>query len=276
MKNLRLGKAPARRDHRDLKLAKYLDLSKFPAIPDQFGHEGLISDWLMLANDSVGDCVISSAEHQTMLWTAIGPKKSAAKFDDVVSISNYAEITGYNPADPFTDQGTDMHDMATFRRKIGIRDSDGRRHRIAANVWLEAGNLQELYVAMYLFSAVDIGIQFPISAEDQFNSGHAWDVVMGDTVEGGHCIAGVCKRGLPGAVTWGRIQFFTHRFYQIYNDETSVPLSREFLTSGLSPEGFNLGQLLADLNALRIGPPVVIEDDAGDTRRRRHHHHHKA
>src|ERR1700752_3812644 len=113
--NLKLGKLPAKYDHRDLMMERYLDLSKLPPLPKAFGHEGLISDWGMLGNDQVGDCTMAGSDHETMLWCAMAGGN--ATFETANTLADYSALTGYNPSDPNTDQGADMHDVMKYRQQ---------------------------------------------------------------------------------------------------------------------------------------------------------------
>jgi hypothetical protein len=110
----------------------------------------------------------------------------------------------------------------------------------------------QLAAAMHIFSAVGAGLQLPDSAQDQFQNGQPWSPVPGSQIEGGHYVSGVGRNadGNFVVVTWGALQEMTPAFYQRYNDESLAYLSEEFLTAGVSPEGFNLQQLQADLAAL--------------------------
>jgi hypothetical protein len=210
----------------------------------------------MLANDRAGDCVEAGAYHETMLWNA-ERGKTIAVTDEVV-IETYSKLTGYDPSqtDPNTGQnptdlGTVVSDMAEYRRTTGITDAQGGVHKIGAYLSVNKGDLTLLGAAMYLFSAVGIGIELPVSAQEQFRAGQPW-TVTDSQIEGGHYVPGVGRDGAGNivVVTWGAIQQMTPAFYQRYNDETLVYLSEEFLTSGKSPEGFDLQQLRADLSAL--------------------------
>ena len=74
---MKLGKKEFKEDERDFKLAKYVDKTVLPTPPDNFNHDTLIKIWGMLANDTVGDCVIAGADHETMVWTEEGSGKPA-------------------------------------------------------------------------------------------------------------------------------------------------------------------------------------------------------
>jgi hypothetical protein len=246
---MKLGKLPATYDRRDLRLEHYL--TKLPARPKTFGHDKFVGAdaWGMLGNDNYGDCVLAGAAHETMLWTATRGG-GGARFDDKSVLADYSAITGFDPRRPDTDRGTDMRAAANYRRKTGVRDATGTRHKIGAYVALEPGNWDHLLTALYLFGAVGVGIQFPESAMDQFNAGKPWTVVPGAQIEGGHYVPLVARRGTLRLVTWGREIGMSQGFYLKYCDEAVVYLSEEMLTNGRSPEGFDLAALKADLGAL--------------------------
>lgn len=248
--SLKLGKKAATYDKRDLTFAEFLKPAPLKAAPVGYGHAGLVGDYGMLGNDRYGDCVFAGAAHETMLWNAAAGK--AVLFDASSVLSDYAAVTGFDPITGANDNGTDMHNAMTYRRKTGVIDATGKRHKIGAFLALEAGNWDEMLQALYMFEAIGIGVEFPNSAMDQFNAGKPWAVVRGATIEGGHYIPVV---GRPRAtqsdvLTWGRKQGMTKSFYHKYNDESYVILSEEMLTAGKSLEGFDLPALNAALKSL--------------------------
>lgn len=255
---LRLGKLPATHDPRDLVLGTYLaDTVVLPQIPASVGHYQLLpkSGWGMLGNDEYGDCAWAGPAHETMLWTKLGGH--AATFTTADVLADYAAGTGFDPnagppgANP-TDQGSNVRDVANYRRKTGIVDAHGHRHKIGAYVAVHPDNFAHCRAAVYLFGALGIGFQVPQSAMTQFENHQPWDVVPGSPVEGGHYVPvlGIDPVYLY-VVTWGRIQVMTRRFFATYCDEAYAYLSVEQLTNGKSPEGFNLAQLTADLPAVK-------------------------
>lgn len=253
--SLKLGKKPARPGAVKLKLSTYLDTSALPTPPDEFGHEGLVSDWLMLGNDTLGDCVIAGALHEHMLWNAEAGKP--INVNDACAVRNYSAITGYNPAIPSSDQGTDITVAAEYRRTTGLVDADGIVHKIGAYVALDPGDLTQLWYALYLFDGVGIGVELPSQWMDAFNAGRPWDAVTRPSIEGGHYISGAAKRaGNATVISWGRGVQLTPAGYQQFNDETLAYLSEEKLVNGKSLEGFDLDQLRADLDALGDQPPA--------------------
>lgn len=249
---LKFGKTPARPEAMKFKFANYALSSKLPKPPKNFGHEAAVGkDWGMMANDKWGCCVLAGAAHESMLWTRMSQNCIDATFTDANVLAAYSEITGFNPNDPNTDQGTDMKEAASYRRKTGITDSKGNVHKVAAYLSVAPGNLTEHYQALYLFGAVGIGIECPSNVIDQFDAGKPWSVTKGTKIEGGHYIPTVAKRTHLECVTWGRIQGMTTGFFGKYNDESVAYLSEEMLDNRKSPEGFDYDALLADLNSLK-------------------------
>jgi hypothetical protein len=248
----KLGKKPARRGAVKFKLAAYLLKPQLPTPPPVFGHQTLVSGWGMLGNDKYGDCVWAGAAHETMLWNKEANQSVA--FNNNVVLGDYSKVTGFNPNDPNSDQGTDVQVAASYRRKTGVKDANGKRHKVKAYLALAVGDATQLMLGMYLFSAVGIGFKFPNSAMDQFNAGKPWDVVPGPAPTEGHYVPGVGRdsNGNIVVVTWGRIQLMTPRFYQKYCDEAIVYVSPEMLVPPLDKtlEGLDLNQLMADLNNL--------------------------
>jgi len=245
---MKLGKLPARKDAVTLKLANYA--TALPTPPKKYGHQALIIDWGMLGNDQYGDCVWAGAGHETMLWN-----KEASKdilFTAADALADYSAVTGFNPNDPNSDQGTDMSQAASYRFHTGVVDKNGNRHKVGAYLAITPGNRDEVKQAIYLFSDVGVGFEFPSLAMNQFNRGQTWHLPAGTLTGEGHYVPaiGYDSRYLY-VVTWGRVQKMSWGFFSKYCDEALVYLSEEFLTQGKSPEGFDLLALTSDLKQFK-------------------------
>lgn len=251
-KMYRLGKTPARPNAVKLKLSDYVDTAAI-VVPTTYGHQKLVTDqWGMLGNDNYGDCVLAGGDHETMLFNKEAGKEVI--FTEQNALADYSAITGFNPNDPNTDQGTDMQVAAAYRQKTGLVDSTGVRHKVGAYLAIDKRSKHEFMIAMSHFSALGIGIEFPGSAMDQFNEDKNWSVVKGATIEGGHYIPGLAyNSSYVYIVTWGKLIRATWGFIDKYCDEAVVYLSAEMLTNGVSLDGFNLPQLQADLSAISKG-----------------------
>lgn len=247
----KLGKKPARPGAVRLKFANYTNAAALPSAPAAFGHDTLIGarDWGMLGNDRYGDCVWAGAAHETMLLAREAGQR--VLFTDAGVLGDYAALTGFDPAKPDSDQGTDMADAASYRRSTGVIDAHGMRHKIAAYLALEPGNPNHLYQAAYLFGVVGIGLRLPESALDQSKSGRAWQVVAASPIKGGHYVP-LVGRDADGlhVISWGVDQLMSETFLQAYCDEAIAYVSLEGLVDQKSPEGFAYDDLVSDLAAL--------------------------
>jgi hypothetical protein len=245
------GLNPPREGAIKLKFSTYADLAALPKIPNNFGHEEYVPaiQWGLWGNDKFGDCVVVGGCNEEVIWNRMAGKIITFNTKDV--LADFTAITGLPPS-PFV--GADMQQAAQYRQKVGLLGADGQRHRIAAYVALEGGNLRELYAAMYLFGAVGIGIQFPSTAFDQFRRHQAWAIVSKMHFDGsGHYVPCVALRSNIVAVTWGRFQAMRPSFYASLCNQAVAYISQEALVNQKSPEGFDYQQLEADLQAIAAG-----------------------
>lgn len=250
---MKLGKLPAQEDTRTLRLKTYdIDL---PIPTKIFGFGSLYEDWGMLGNDQYGDCVFAGAAHETMMWNRLRGGVDV-KMSTRNTLQDYSDVTGFDPSDIRTDQGTYVIDALRYRQKTGIRDAAGGRHKIAAYVALNPHDFDQAIQATYVFGAIAIGFMVPESIFEQFNNGEYWDVVNDGNVPivGGHYVPSVGSRNSAARitiVTWGRRWQMTRRFYERYVDEAWAMLSEEQIRAdGLGIHGLDLEKLKADLAAL--------------------------
>jgi len=251
MQNYKLGKKRARPGAVAFKFGMFFDRTKLPTPPAVFGHESIRRPWGMLANDQYGCCVWAGAAHETMMWANLAKKQPTFRAQDV--LADYSAVTGFDPKRPDSDQGTDMTEAASYRRKTGIVDSDGARHVIDAYAALRPGHADDLALSTYLMGASGVGLLMPSTAEKQFDDRKPWSVVKGASVEGGHYVpcVGRNSNGDFLIVTWGRIHAMTREFYETYCDEAIAYVSIEGMNDkNLSPEGFNVEALRHDLALL--------------------------
>lgn len=254
----KLGKKPARPGAVRLNFSDFADVNVLKAPPASFGHERLVASWHMFLNDRIGDCAVAGAMHESMLWNREAGR--TAPYTDTDAVRNYSDITGYRPGpeltDPNapqnpTDQGTDVASLCSYRRRIGLVDSKGTRHRIGAYVALHPRDWRELMYASYYFDGVGIGVEFPEQWEYAFDQGKTWDKVSRPNIMGGHYVSGVAWRnGNCVAVTWGGHVQITRAGYEQFSEETYAYLSEEKLLHGVTLEGFDLPKLRAALPTL--------------------------
>jgi hypothetical protein len=147
-------------------------------------------------------------------------------------LNQYAQYLGLKDATELNannDQGSDVREVFLKRQNPGLLDVNGNAHKVGVFVALEPTNLTDLWEALYLFENVGIGINFPTSAMDQFNSGQPWSVVNGAQIEGGHYIplVGHPSTNTWTCVTWGQRQTMTPQFLTTYCDEAWAYITPE-------------------------------------------------
>jgi hypothetical protein len=247
-RTLHLGKAAPRHDPRTLRMARYMQaLPPPPASTDWTGKMGPLG---MMDNDRLGCCTCSAAGHLVQVWTG-NAQASPVIIPDPDILAAYEGSCGYNPADPSTDQGGVEIDVLNYWRNTGVGG-----HKISAYASVNVQHSIEIQQAIALFGGIYIGVALPISAQSQV--GGVWDVGTGPNGQagswGGHAVPVV---GYSAAdmtltcITWGALQKMTFAFWQAYCDEAYACLSPDFIElSSLSPSGFDVAQLQADLTEI--------------------------
>jgi hypothetical protein len=254
---LKLGKHAPRHDPRTLLFATYATAA-LPAPPASINlATKMKAPWGMMDNTQVGDCTCAAAGHLMMEWTANSKSKIFTPSDKQI-IDAYSSITGYNPKTGANDNGAQEIDVLNYWRQTGIAG-----HKITAFIALEPSNTTHIKDGTWIFGGCYIGLALPKSAQAQTSNKQIWSVPPGGTGGdgapgswGGHAVPVVAydARSLT-VVTWGALQTMTWGFWTAYCDEAYAILSPDFLAQKggqlISPDGFNLVQLQADLADLK-------------------------
>lgn len=251
--HLPLGKAPAARDDRTLRLADYLDATVvLPKVPTRADFS--VSDGFpMYDNDRFGDCTCAAVGHMIQAWSAAAGRETRPADADVIELY---WATGDPPDEPCepggpTDTGRVELEVLNYWRNTGLLSGD----KISAYVAVDPKDHEHMRIATYLFGGVYTGIALPRTAQRQ----HVWDVVgdgkTGDSEPGswgGHAVPVVAYDMTHlTVVTWGSTLRMTNRFASDYMDEAYALISPDFFAAGKSPAGFDLAALQRDLFALR-------------------------
>lgn len=188
--------------------AKYFDLANLPPVPDSFDFSTLASTALsdVLANDTLGDCTSAGAGHLIDVFTAGGGSPVAITRDQAIAF--YSQSTGYDPADPNTDQGGDEVTVLTSWRDQGYADTG---HQIAGFVQVDASNVALLKACCFYFGGLYFGLELPDTYTNPFPSsnGFVWGPGTPDSSQG-HCIVGIGADATGVTIdTWGLIGTFT-------------------------------------------------------------------
>lgn len=251
---MKLGKRPVKLDKRTLKLSTYIKELIPPPVKSSYVQ--LVPRWPMMLNDMLGDCVIAAMGHVIQQQTTYASGKAFVPSDSAI-LKGYMDVGGYQPGNPFTDNGCVMLDALKYWRKTGIAG-----HKILAFATLKLGNMNELKQAITLFGNVYLGVDLPVTAQYQDK---CWSVVPDAGAEadplswGGHCVnCAMYDPAIPeeanstiGFVSWGQLMYMTTAFYRRYVSEAYVVLSQDWIEqNGVSPSGFDLTTLLSDLDAV--------------------------
>lgn len=243
-----------------LKLASFLTSAAYPPAPAQLDYLSQVVDWPMYGNDQWGDCVWAMIGHTIEAATTYGQGMTVKVSEEAV-LKGYSDVTGFDPAagppgDNPTDQGTVIQDALNYWRKVGVGG-----HKILAFAQVDHTNLNEVKAALALFGHLQLGINFPDTAMDQFNEGRPWDVVPHSHIEGGHAIN---LGSYYKAVTWAQVQEMTPAFWDTYVEEAWIAITPEWVRDNKNPEGLDtasVNQAFHDMTG-QPGPfPVVQPDD---------------
>lgn len=253
-----LGKREKKVDKRTFQFAKYLNLSALPIRPVPFRNATDIpnNSWGMMGNDTVGDCTCGAGGHAIQTWTDANKKLFTPPDSSIITA--YTAVTalecqcaGYDPNTGQNDNGCACLDVLNYWRSTGI---DG--HKITAFAEINVPILHEVQYAIYLFGLAYIGLDLPISAQQMtaqgiWKDGPNMQGIYDKGSWGGHCVivVGYDTQGLD-VITWGQRIRMTWGFWNSYVTEAYAALSPDFIENNVSPQGFNLAQLQADLAAI--------------------------
>lgn len=217
------------------------------------------ASWGVDGNDAVGDCTIADVDHEVKsAQVAAGNTEVASTTTEV--LAGYSAVTGYDPADPSTDQGAEMQAVREYWQKTGFT-LGGQRHKIAMFAELDIHDEDLIKLAVYELGAVGVGANLPQSAMDQFDAGQPWDVVADDGgILGGHAFAVVgYDKDFLEVLTWGKVQKVTWAWWRMYVEEAWGSLTNDFVSSrsGTDPLGETWYQLGEQFSSLTGKPNPV-------------------
>ena len=200
-------------------------LATLPDPPESFDNTHGITDWKMMLNDVEGDCTCATCGHLITAWTG------GVIVPDSAVQTAYEGACGFNPNDPFTDQGGVITNVLDYFRTTGI---GGHKITDHAEVNLTQFRIEQ---AVSTFGGLDMGILLPKSAQDQV--GDLWDIINFDVTGlaspgswGGHSVP-IVKYDPTGlwVVTWGKLQKASWRWLECYADEGQACISPDYKSS---------------------------------------------
>ena len=209
------------------------------------------SDLEILCNDKFGDCAEAGAMHLIQVETANTGQPLRGTLEQTLGL--YSAVTGFDPSNPYSDQGTDLLTLLEYWKATGITvtDASGKPyvHKILGWASLDLSSVAQIRYANDIFGGTYLGIKCPQSCMDDTSN---WTYVPDSPIEGGHCIDGTGQGSAGGhIISWGLNIPFTWEFMQHNLDEGYVVVSESWVAQqGKSPSGLDLDGLLAAMKAL--------------------------
>lgn len=247
---VKLGKLSPKFDNDAVKFAQYA--SQPIIVPESVENGITVKEWGMMRNDKIGCCTAAGAAHLEMLWTSEVDNLIYISDDDVLKF--YSNTTGYDPSTPHSDRGGIAIDILNYWKTNGFVINNNS-HKINGWAELNIKNPLEIKAGIYWFGGIYVGVELPLSAQNQM----VWDItnpfLLGDATPGswgGHCVILIGYNEIgPIAITWGIRKQMTWGWWRAYSDEAYAVLSIDYLNkNGTTPDGFNLIQLEEDLKIL--------------------------
>ena len=244
---MKLGKLPPQRLMSTPALGDYLDkATAWPSVPAQ-GWEFAVPapDLSVLGNDQFGDCGPAGALHLIQAQSANTGKLITPATSDALSL--YTALTGFNPADPSTDQGVVLTDLLAYWQTTGIAVGS-TVHKIEGFASVDISSVAQMRYAAYTFGGLYLGLNLPAACQTAQN----WNFGPGQQIEGGHCVILAGQGRAGGKIgTWGMWVPATWQFLLTYLDEAYIVCSEDWVNSqDKSPSGLDLNALLAAMKTL--------------------------
>jgi hypothetical protein len=244
----KLGRKPARRLLSTPSLGDFLDkATTWPAVAAQGWEFAVPANALnILGNADYGDCAEAGALHLIQAQQYNVGETLVPTEQDALNL--YSAVTGFNPSDPNTDQGTALIDLLNYWKTTGITVGS-KVHKIVGYASLDITSVAQMRYAAYTFGGTYLGINCP--NECQQNTGN-WNFAPGLAIEGGHCIIQAGEGAAGGKIgSWGMWIPATWEFLLGYVEEAYVVVSRDWLDAQQkSPTGLDLNGLLAAMAAI--------------------------
>jgi hypothetical protein len=235
----KLGKLDPKRPAGLHQLAFYQG-NPFPPAPDTINTPNL-PNWGMLGNDTHGDCTFAGIVHARMANAAVLDLTETFPSDTDV-VNAYLSYTGGQ------DAGAVEADLLNFWQNNDLFGS-----KLAAFAPTDHADLDELRSVIAFYGFVYIGVQLPITYQQQFIQNQPWDLTntpADNQIEGGHCIilTGYDKDYVE-CITWGKVQKITWRWLQSYMEESWALITPEIVEKG-TYGNIRLEELTTDLGKL--------------------------
>lgn len=213
-----------------------------------------IGEWPMLGNNEFGCCVEAAVLHcLQQRWAYV---RQPITVDDAAALALYSSWTGFNAADPSTDQGTVVSDSMARWKTDGVPLHGGAwNDKLTAYASVDHVSIPWLKAAIWHCGAVLLGIRCPLAWTEADYLLDLPDGQVGD-IAGGHCglLVGYEPTALGtefDVITWGARFRVTERALGLVADEAYAPLDRDWMDAdGKNPAGVDWAAAEAAMRAI--------------------------
>jgi hypothetical protein len=237
---------------RDLLKANVLPVVTVPKSTN-YSTEAAKSLHNIYGNDVLGDCVIAGGYHVRGLSSFNSGQ--GVTFTNAQVIEDYSAIGGYNPNAPLvngqnpTDNGCDENTALAYWQNTGFPDG----LKLLNSVSVDATNISEVRLAMYLFENLFFGVELPDAWVNPMPSGggFTWTKEGPPDPSNGHCFVG-CDL-VPNGIklsTWGFCGWLENNAIEYYaapaqNGQLFTLLTPDIISrvNEKSPAGYNITDL---------------------------------
>jgi hypothetical protein len=235
----KLGKLAPKRPE-GLHMLAFYQTNPLPAAPDKV-NVPVLSDWRMLANDKYGDCTFAGIVHARMATaTVLGLAETFPTDDEIVQA--YLAYTGGQ------DGGAVEADLLKYWQTNELFGS-----KLAAFAPTDHADFDELKSVIASYGLAYIGVQLPVTFQDQFLKGEPWALTgtpADSQIEGGHCVILVgYDADYAYCVSWGKIQAIAWTWLRSYMEESWAIITPEVASRGEYGQ-MRFAELLSDLGKL--------------------------
>jgi hypothetical protein len=205
----------------------------------------------MLGNDQYGDCAEAGILHLIQGQSSNTGNPLTATTGQALAL--YSAVTGFNPNNPDTDQGTVLSDLLTYVKKNGVEMTGATGKPTTVEVVgfasLDISSIAQLRYAAFTFGGSYLGINCPQQCLDDMSN---WNFAAGLPSAGGHCIPQEGEGAAGGQIiSWEKVIPVSTGFLLGYVEEAYCVLTKAWVNAqGKSPTGLNLNGLLAAMAAI--------------------------
>jgi hypothetical protein len=246
--NFKLGKKAPKRLMSTPALGDFLPkATSWPAVPPQGWETAVPAASLdILGNDQYGDCAEAGALHLIQAMSYNSGRPLDPSYDDAIRL--YSAVTGFNPSDPATDQGTALTDLLNYWQNTGITVGS-TVHKILGFATVDFTSIPLMRYATYLFGGLYLGINCPAKCQQDTSN---WNFGPGLPIDGGHCVIRAGEGAAGGKTgSWGMWIPTSNEFYLSYVDEAYIVVTEDWVSAqGKSPTGLDVNGLLAAMKSI--------------------------